>query len=153
MQNTTKSNIICWKEGRARRTFLAKQRKKLAKMSMQKCKGEKEVAPIERARWLLEGSHDFVRNPDAAVALLEELVKDRNTEAMWMLGVCCEFGMGTEKDVDRTEQLYKNAAQKGNAAAKALAGKLVNWNGRGCTRMDLSCEPFALQLPAQGNNS
>ena len=86
---------------------------------------------------MLEGSHGMARDADAAVALLEEKVKDGNAEAMWMLGVCCEFGMGTEQDVERAEQLYEHAAEKRNAAAKLLLGKLKNKNGRGCTQMEL----------------
>ena len=58
-----------------------------------------------------------------------------------MLGVCCEFGMGTEQDVARAEQLYKCGAEQGNATAKLLTGKLKNKKGRGCTQMNLECEP------------
>ena len=89
---------------------------------------------------MLEGSHGMTIDADAAVALLEEKVKDRDAEAMWMLGVCCEFGMGTEQDVERAEQLYKCGAEQGNATAKLLTDKLANKNGRGCTQMDLKSE-------------
>ena len=89
---------------------------------------------------MLEGSHGMTRDADAAVALLEEKVKDRDAEAMWLLGVCCEFGMGTEQDVARAEQLYKCGAEQGNATAKLLTDKLKNKNGRGCTQMDLEGE-------------
>ena len=92
------------------------------------------------AQWLLEGSHGMARDANAAVALLEEKVKDGDAKAMWMLGVCCEFGMGTEQDVERAEQLYKRGAWQGNATAKLLTKKLKNWNGRGCTQMDLKRE-------------
>ena len=94
----------------------------------------------EKARWMLEGSHGMVRDAEAAAALLEKKVKDGDTEAMWMLGVCCEYGMGTEQDVDRAEQLYKRGAAQGNATAKLLTDKLKNRNGRGCTQMDLEGE-------------
>ena len=91
----------------------------------------------EKAQWMLEGSHGMARDADAAVALLEEKVKDRDAEAMWMLGVCCEFGMGTEQDVDRAEQLYKRGAEQGNATAEALDEILKSRKGRGSTFMDL----------------
>ena len=97
---------------------------------------------VEKARWMLEGSHGMTRDADTAVALLEEKVKDRNTEAMWMLGVCCEFGIGTEQDVERAEQLFQNATQQGNTTAKLLTDKLKNKNGRGNTQMDLECEQY-----------
>ena len=81
----------------------------------------------------------MARDAEAAVALLEEKVKDRDAEAMWMLGVCCEFGMGTKQDVERAEQLYKCGAEHGNATAMLLTDELKNQNGRGCTQMDLRC--------------
>ena len=96
--------------------------------------GEKTT---EKARWLLEGSHGVARDAEAAVAVLEAKVKDGDAEAMWMLGVCCEFGMGTEQDVERAEQLYQRGAEQGNTTAKLLTDKLKNKNGRGCTQMDL----------------
>ena len=92
------------------------------------------------ARWLLEGSHGMARDADAAVALLEDKVKDGDAEAMWMLGVCCEFGMGTKQDVERAEKLYERGAEQGNATAMLLTDKLKNKKGRGCTQMDLEGE-------------
>ena len=89
---------------------------------------------------MLEGSHGMARDAEAAVALLEEKVKDGDIKALWMLGVCCEFGMGTEQGVARAEQLYKRGAALGNATTKLLMDKLKNRNGRGCTQMDLQCE-------------
>ena len=73
-------------------------------------------------------------------ALLEEKVKDGDAVAMWMLGVCCEFGMGTEQNVERAEQLYKCGAEHGNATSKLLTDELKNKNGRGSTQMDLGGE-------------
>ena len=90
---------------------------------------------------MLEGSHGMARDADAAVALLEEKVKDRDAEAMWMLGVCCEYGTGMEQDVDRALKLYQRGAKQGNTAAKLLTDKLKNKNGQDCTEMVLECEP------------
>ena len=101
---------------------------------------QQEDQTTEQARWMLEGSHGTARDEDAAVALLEAKVKDGDAEAMWMLGVCCEFGMGIAQDAERAEQLYERAADKGNETAKLLTGKLKNNNGRGCTEMNLGCE-------------
>ena len=86
---------------------------------------------------MLEGSHGMARDADAAVALLEEKAKDRDAEAMWVLGVCCEFGMGTEQDLIRAEQLYNRAAELGSSPARLLTFDLKNTNGRGSTQMDL----------------
>ena len=90
---------------------------------------------------MLEGSHGLERDADAAVAFLEEKVEDWDEEAMWMLGVCCEFGIGTEQDVERAEQLYKSAAEEGSETAMLLlSDKLENKKGRGHTEMDLAGE-------------
>ena len=78
---------------------------------------------------MLEGSHGMERDAEAAVALLEEKAQG-DAEAMWMLGVCCEFGMGTKQDVERAEQLYKRGAEQGNATAKLLSNTLKNQNGQ-----------------------
>ena len=51
----------------------------------------------------------MARDAEAAVALLEAKVKDGDTEVMWMLGMCCEFGIRTEQDVERAEKLCKRA--------------------------------------------
>ena len=50
---------------------------------------------------------------DSGVALLEERVKDRDTEAMWMLGYFLEHGMGTEQDIERANTLYQKSYEEG----------------------------------------
>ena len=87
---------------------------------------------------MLEGSHGMPRDADAAVALLEEKVKDGDAEAMWMLGMCCEFGMGTYQDIARADQLYQCGAEQGSSTARLLMDELKNKNGRGCAQMDLA---------------
>ena len=82
----------------------------------------------------------MARDADGAVVVLEERTKDRDAQAMWLLGLCCEYGMGTEQDTQRAEQLFQQAAQQGDETAKLLVGKLNNKNGRGCLDMDLNCE-------------
>ena len=77
------------------------------------------------------------KQADEAVVLLEEGVKCQDSEAMWMLGVCCEFGMGIEQDVERAQQLYCASSQQGSATASLLATELKNRKGRWCTEMDL----------------
>ena len=54
--------------------------------------------------------------------------------------VCCEFGIQTEQDVERAEQLCERGAEQGNATAMLLTDKLKNQNGRGCTKTDLECQ-------------
>ena len=65
--------------------------------------------------WLkLSGLGGCEIDDDGAVALLEERVKEGDGEAMWMLGVCGEYGRGTEQDIERAEMLYKQSSARGN---------------------------------------
>ena len=73
----------------------------------------------------LSGRGDVKIDQDEAVALLEERVKDRNGEACWMLGLCCEYGMGTAQDIKRAEELYKKSM-----ARKSKAGLFLVNNGK-----------------------
>ena len=57
---------------------------------------------------------------DGAVVLLEERVKDRDDEAAWMLGLCCEYGLGTEQDIERAKMLYSQSRDAGNAIGEFL---------------------------------
>ena len=102
-------------------------------MGNAQARNAQEEYKTEKALWMLEGSHGMERD---AEALLVVNAEDGDAEAMWMLGVCCEVGMGMEQDVARAEQLYERGAKR-NATAKLLIGKLKNRNGRGCTEMDL----------------
>ena len=54
--------------------------------------------------------------------------------------MCCEFGIRTEQDVERAEQLCKRGAEQGSSTAMLLTDKLKNQNGRGCTQTDLECQ-------------
>ena len=65
--------------------------------------------------WLkLSGCGGAKVDEDGAIDLLEERVKDKDSDAMWMLGVCYEYGIGIEQDVERAEMLYKQSRESGN---------------------------------------
>ena len=64
------------------------------------------------------GGRSVGNDADSAVELLEERVKDRDSEAMWILGVCHEYGLGTEQDVERAESLYTQSSDEGNEIGK-----------------------------------
>ena len=75
--------------------------------------------------------------PDAdesVVSLLEERVKEKDEEAMWMLGLCYEYGIGCERDLTRAETLYKQSCDGGNVIGKFLKDSGEN-NGRGSGMM------------------
>ena len=65
--------------------------------------------------WLmLSGLGGASIDDDSAVVLLEERVKDKNSDAMWLLGICNEFGRGTEQDIERAQSLYQQSKDNGN---------------------------------------
>ena len=116
-----------------------------SKRQIGSAKKEKEGSMTEtmKAQKMLEN-----KQADEAVVLLEEQVKDHDSEAMWMLGVCNEFGMGTEQDVERAQKLYQASSQQSTTGA-LLTTKMVNKNGRGNTDMDLSCESNSIYTSHQ----
>ena len=77
-------------------------------------------AKTKLAFFLLTGKGGAEVDEDRAFALLKERVKDRDTEAMWMLGLCYEYGIGCEEDFERAMSLYEQSRDGGNAAGKLL---------------------------------
>ncbi len=82
-----------------------------------------ESAKTKLAWYKLSGVGGCEIDPNGAVALLEERAKDKDAEAMWMLGVCNEFGRGIEQDIERAEMLYKQSKRRRN-----LIGMNLDWN-------------------------
>ena len=74
----------------------------------------------------LSGRGGVDLDEDGAVALLEKRVKDRDSEAMWMLGLCYEYGRGADQDIERAELLYQCSCGAGS-----VVGDFLYWNARG----------------------
>ena len=72
-------------------------------------------------RAVLESEEATQKNQERAALLLEEAIKTGDSEAAWLLGMCCEYGVGTTVDVKRAERLYRRAAEKGSPAGALLA--------------------------------
>ena len=72
-----------------------------------------------------------------AVKLLEERVKEKDGEAMWMLGLCKEYGRGIERDIEGAEELYKESKEAGNEIGEILVEK--EWWRRGSGKMRIEC--------------
>ena len=77
-------------------------------------------AKTKLAWYMLSGVGGAFVDADGAVALLEERAKDRDSDAMWMLGVCYEYGIGVEQDVERAEMLYSQSCGEENAIGRIL---------------------------------
>ena len=93
-------------------------------------------AKVELARLCLTGRGG---DADKAVALLEEGVKDKDGEAMWMLGVCCEYGMGTEQDIGRANDLYTKSSKAGSEIGQFLAENAMEDRGSGVMNVKGAC--------------
>ena len=85
--------------------------------------GGDESAKTKLAWLKLSGLGGAEKDEVGAVALLEERVKENDGEAMWMLGVCNEYGIGTEQDIERANDLYKQSSESENEIGKFFAGK------------------------------
>ena len=86
--------------------------------------------------WLmLSGLGGVDVDEDDAVALLEERVKEGDTDAMWMLGICYEFGIGIEQDIEQAEKLYHQSSDGGNEIGKFFVSHKGRGRGSGNMRM------------------
>ena len=84
-------------------------------------------AKTKLAWYKLTGDGGVDVDVNGAVALLEERVAEGDLEAMWMLGVCNEFGIGTEQNIERAEKLYKQSSEGGNEIGKILVANEIEW--------------------------
>jgi len=85
-----------------------------------------ESAKTKVAYYKLSGLGGTEVDADEAVALLEDRAKEEDCEAKWMLGLCCEYGMGIEQDIERAEVLYRESREGGN-----IVGDFLMKNGSG----------------------
>ena len=90
------------------------------KMEAEQKEQKQEVSLTTKALWLLQGSHQCKRDPEAAVALLKQATKANDPEAKWMLGLCFEYGVGTKSNGPHAMNLYKKAAHQ-----KSLVGAAI----------------------------
>ena len=90
-----------------------------------------ESAKTKVAYYKLSGYGYAEVDADEAVVLLEERVKDGDCEAKWMLGLCCEFGMGTEQNIGRAEKLYRESCEGGNVIGEFLKENDLGGRGSG----------------------
>ena len=95
------------------------------------CREEKRVQREFRPWYKLGGHGSARKNVDEAVHLLEERAKAGDGEAMWMLGLCKEYGIGTKKDLKRAENLYRRSRKTGNRTGEILASKEKKIRGYG----------------------
>ena len=77
-------------------------------------------AKTKVAFFKLSGRGGAKVDADGAVALLKERTKEGDCEAKWMLGLCCEYGVGIEQDIERAVKLYQECFEGGNVVGEFL---------------------------------
>ena len=88
---------------------------------------------------ILSGRGDIGVDVNGAIALLEEGVKGGDAEAMWMLGICSEFGIGVEQNIERASNLYCQSRDMGNEIGEILV-KNGNEHERGRGNLKIWCK-------------
>ena len=96
--------------------------------------GGDNKAKTKLAWYKLSGYGGAEIDEGGATMLLKERVKNKDVEAMWMLGLCYEYGMGCEQDLTRAETLYDQSCDGGNVIGKFLKEARDN-NARGSGMM------------------
>ena len=63
---------------------------------------------------------------------LEKRCLNGDSDAQWMLGIMCEFGIGeVDKDIERAELLYQNSSEAGNPVGEFLFESKAGGRGTG----------------------
>ena len=88
-------------------------------------------AKTQLAYYKLSGYGGCDIDVEEAVVLLKERVKDKDTDAMWMLGLCNEFGMGCEQDIEEAQRLYEQCKDGGNVIGEFFVKFGRNKRGTG----------------------
>ena len=84
---------------------------------------------------MLSGFGNDIVNEDEAVRMLEERVEVGDAEAMWMLGICKEYGRGTSQDIKGAEDLYEKSDLAGNEVGHDLVWKKTLGRGNGIMKI------------------
>ena len=74
---------------------------------------------------------------NGAIAVLEEGLKYDDSDAQWMLGLCCEYGVGIDQDTERAELLYRQSFRAGNVVGRFLV--YSDEGGRGSGELNTFC--------------
>ena len=114
----------------------------------QQQQGGRRASRSEAARRVLQDGRADEAERAQAVVQLEECASDGDAEAMWVLGVCCEHGVGTAQDLARAQVLYEASQERGCRTGGFLV-ECPNRNGLGSRELDLksvSSQQFRAQV-------
>jgi len=86
--------------------------------------GDKDSKTI--LAWLkLLGLGGAVDDEVDPIELLEQRVKEDDSDAMWILGICCETGRDIDQDVKRAESLYEQSNSLGNKVGNIFRSNII----------------------------
>ena len=72
--------------------------------------------------WLkLQGRGSAKMDKEGGYQLLEECVALEDSDAMWLLGICNEYGLGCKQNIERAKDLYAKSCSNGNPLGTLLA--------------------------------
>ncbi len=80
-------------------------------------------AKTKMAWLMLAGRGGAKVDESKAISILEDRVDKNDSNAMWILGLCYEFGRGVQADSERAESLYKQSQGNGNRIGKFIASR------------------------------
>jgi len=96
--------------------------------------------------WLkLSGIGGAEVDEDGAMKLLKERVNEGDTDAMWILGMCNEYGIWIGKNVETAKSLYEQSSEGGNNIGTLLMKHEWN-NDMGCKNMYINGLFFCILL-------
>jgi len=107
------------------------QRKEEYKETVKTVESGDKKAKTKLAYYKLSGYGGCDVDVDDAVVLLIERVQDKDAEAMWLLGLCYEYGMGCEQDLKEAKSLYKQSNVDGNEIGKFFVQYGIKRRGTG----------------------
>ena len=105
------------------------------KETMKAVEGGDNKAKTKLAYYELSGYGGCEIDVDKAVALLKERVEDEDADAMWLLGLCYEYGMGCEQDLEQAESLYERSRYRNNIIGEFFVRNGVHTIGTGIMKV------------------
>ena len=77
--------------------------------------------PMTESAWnMLTGMFDDEVDAEGAVSKLRKRADANDYNALWILGLCHEFGVGCEKNLEEADALYAKSVEEGSAVGEFL---------------------------------
>ena len=101
----------------------------------QKLQPYKPNEDTERA-WSLLSTLEPNDDGTEIVDILKPQTEKGDMEALWMLGICYEYGIGIEQNKKQAAALYEQSREKGSEVGTFLVSHMKYGKGSGYMRMD-----------------